>query len=112
SCLEGIPRGPAARFVVSRRTRITLPGNLPVMHLFSWPKFARGACAALVVIGACAPAFKLSKFKTNPDLYAAATREYKKGHWDNAIQAYERLTLDLPARDTLLPFAYWYLATS
>jgi len=82
------------------------------MHLFSWPKIARGACAALVVIGACAPAFKLSKFKTNPELYAAATREYKKGHWDNAIQAYERLTLDLPARDTLLPFAYWYLATS
>jgi outer membrane protein assembly factor BamD len=64
----------------------------------------------LLVVGACSPAFKLSKFRTNDALYAAATREYKKKHWDNAIQAYERLTLDLPARDTLLPLSYWYLA--
>lgn len=72
----------------------------------------RGTCVALVAVGACAPSFKLSKFKGNAALYAAATREYKRRHWDNAIQAYERLTLDLPARDTLLPLSYWYLATA
>jgi outer membrane protein assembly factor BamD len=69
-------------------------------------------CVALLAVGACAPAFKLSKFRTNDALYAAATRQYKLRHWDNAIQAYERLTLDLPARDTLLPRAYWFLATA
>jgi outer membrane protein assembly factor BamD len=72
----------------------------------------RGVCVVLLAAGACSPAFKLSKFRTNDTLYAAATREYKAGHWDNAIQAFERLTLDLPARDTLLPRAYWYLATA
>jgi outer membrane protein assembly factor BamD len=39
-------------------------------------------------------------------------REYRAKRWDNAIQAFERLTLDLPARDSLLPRAYWYLATA
>ena len=82
------------------------------MQLPSWIRSARNACVALLAIAACSPAFKLSKFKTNDALYAAATREYKARHWDNAIQAYERLTLDLPARDTLLPRAYWFLATA
>lgn len=39
-------------------------------------------------------------------------REFNARHWDNAIQAFERLTLELPARDTLLPRSYWYLATA
>lgn len=82
------------------------------MQLPRWPRAARIAGAAIITIGACTPAFKLSKFRTNATLYAAATQEYKKRHWDNAIQAYERLTLDLPARDSLLPLAYWYLATA
>ena len=74
-----------------------MPGTLPVMQLPSWPRTVRSACVALLAVGACTPAFKLSKFKTNDALYAAATREYKAGRWDNAIQAFERLTLDLPA---------------
>jgi outer membrane protein assembly factor BamD len=82
------------------------------MQLPRWPRAARTACVALIAIGACTPAFKLSKFRTNAALYAAATQQYKKRHWDNAIQAFERLTLDLPARDSLLPLAYWYLATA
>jgi len=82
------------------------------MQLPSWPRTVRRACIALVCVGACTPAFKLSKFKTNDALYAAAMRAYQTSHWDNAIQAFERLTLDLPARDSLLPRAYWYLATA
>ena len=82
------------------------------MQLSSWPRTAWGVCVALLAASACAPTFKLSKFRTNEALYAAATREYKAGHWDNAIQAFERLTLDLPARDPLLPVSYWYLATA
>lgn len=65
-----------------------------------------------MMVSACAPSFKLSKFKTNSQLYAAAMTQYKQRHWDNAIQAFERLTLDLPARDSLLPLSYWYLATA
>src|SRR5215211_3446491 len=82
------------------------------MQLSSWSRTVWGVCVALLAASACTPAFKLSKFRTNEALYAAATREYKAGHWDNAIQAFERLTLDLPARDTLLPRAYWLLATA
>lgn len=82
------------------------------MHLAHWQRLARNACVALAVVCACSPAFKVSRFRTNDALYAAAMREYQARHWDNAIQAFERLTLELPARDTLLPRAYWYLATA
>jgi len=81
------------------------------MLLSRWPYRIRGI-VALLALGACSPAFKLSKFTTNDALYAAAMREFNARHWDNAIQAFERLTLDLPARDTLLPRSYWYLATA
>lgn len=68
------------------------------------------ALAALAVaLAACGQQFKLSSFKTNQALYQAALREFNRHRWDNAIQAFERLTLELPARDTLLPTAYYYL---
>jgi outer membrane protein assembly factor BamD len=82
------------------------------MQLPPWPRRAWSVGVALLAIGACTPAFKLSKFRTNTALYTAAMREYKARHWDNSIQAFERLTLDLPARDSLLPLSYWYLATA
>ena len=66
----------------------------------------------LLVATACGPSFKLSRFRTNDALYGAGMREFRARHWDNAIQAFERLTLDLPARDTLLPRAFWMLATA
>ena len=69
-------------------------------------------CVLLLVAAACSRSFKLSRYRTNDALYAAAMREYNAKRWDNAIQAFERLTLDLPARDTLLPRAYWLLATA
>ena len=67
---------------------------------------------ALGALCACSPAFKLNRYRNNDALYAAATREYNAKRWDNAIQAFERLTLDLPARDTLLPRSFWFLATA
>jgi outer membrane protein assembly factor BamD len=67
---------------------------------------------ALGALCACSPAFRLNRYRTNETLYAAATREFNARRWDNAITAFERLTLDLPARDTLLPRAFWYLATA
>ena len=56
--------------------------------------------------------FMLADYPTNEELYRAALAEYDKHHWTNAIAAFEKLTSDLGARDTLLPRSYWYLANS
>ena len=37
---------------------------------------------------------------------------YQHHHWDDAVTGFEKLTTDLPARDSLLPRSYWYLAAS
>ncbi|MDB4883735.1 MAG: outer rane assembly lipoprotein YfiO [Gemmatimonadetes bacterium] len=66
--------------------------------------------ALLVAVAACHPEFQVSKFSTNEALYRAATAEYQQRRWDNAITAFEKLTTDLPARDTLLPRSHWFLA--
>ncbi len=66
--------------------------------------------ALLWAVVACHPDFQLSQYPSNDKLYQAATREFAAGRWDNAVAAFEKLTTDLPARDTLLPRAYWFLA--
>jgi len=70
------------------------------------------ALAAAASLSACRGGFRMSRFKDSPSLYGAAIREYEKGHWANAIAAFEKLTTDLPARDTLLPRSYWFLASA
>ena len=66
--------------------------------------------ALLLAAAACHPEFQVSKFSSNEALYRAATSEFQRGRWENAVTAFEKLTTDLPARDTLLPRAHWYLA--
>jgi outer membrane protein assembly factor BamD len=61
---------------------------------------------------ACKPPFDPKIYPNADKLYQAAMVEYKAGHWDNAIKAFEKLTLDLPARDPRLPLAFYYLAQS
>jgi len=56
--------------------------------------------------------FNVNTYTTPETLYEAALREYQKGNWTNAINAFEKLTNDLGARDTLLPRSYWYLANA
>ena len=71
--------------------------------------------SAAVLIGlslACGQRFRLSSYPTSEALYQAAIREYQARRWDNAVQAFEKLTLELPARDTLLPLAHFFLAQS
>ena len=75
------------------------------------PTFAFVALA-LVLSGlvACARGFQVSQFASSPaQLYAAGMREYDRKHWENAVAAFEKLTLELPARDTLLSRAHFYL---
>lgn len=59
---------------------------------------------------ACHPDFQITNYPTNEKLYRAAQVEFAARRWDNAIAAFEKLTTDLPARDTLLPRAHWFLA--
>jgi outer membrane protein assembly factor BamD len=66
--------------------------------------------AFLLAAAACHPEFQLSQFPTNDALYKAGMREFSAAHWENAVLVFDKLTTDLPARDTLLPRAYWYLA--
>jgi outer membrane assembly lipoprotein YfiO len=66
--------------------------------------------ALLLAAAACHPDFQITQYPTNDKLYQAAAREFAAGRWDNAVTAFEKLTTDLPARDTLLPRAFWYLA--
>lgn len=65
---------------------------------------------ALAGVGGCSRGFKLGRYTTNETLYKAAHEQFERGKWDNAVAAFEKLTFDLPARDTLLPSAHWYLA--
>jgi outer membrane protein assembly factor BamD len=76
--------------------------------------FWKRAAAALLFFAAvaCHPDFQLKNYKKNEELYRAGVREFDRHKWDNAIAAFEKLTLDLPARDSLLPRSYWYLATA
>ena len=79
------------------------------MHRISWRLVAALSISATA---ACRPEFQLKNLTTNESLYAASLNEYRRKHWDNAITGFEKLTTDLPARDTLLPRSYWYLASS
>jgi outer membrane assembly lipoprotein YfiO len=66
--------------------------------------------AALTVVSACHPGFQPRSFSSTGALFNASLAEYNKKNYDNAVTGFERLTLDLSARDTLLPIAHWYLA--
>jgi outer membrane protein assembly factor BamD len=61
---------------------------------------------------ACKPPFDPKIYPTADKLYEVALAEYKARRYDNAAKAFEKLTLDLSARDPRLPLAYYWLAQS
>ncbi len=65
--------------------------------------------ALLVVVGACSQAINVRSYSTSASLYEAGLERYNKEKWTDAIAAFEKLTFDLPTRDSLLPRAHWYL---
>ncbi|HKG93420.1 MAG TPA: outer membrane protein assembly factor BamD [Gemmatimonadaceae bacterium] len=69
------------------------------------------ALSGLAAVG-CSRGFQPQGIKPPERLYEATMREYQRKRWDNAVAGFERLTIDLPARDTLLPRAHYYLAKS
>jgi len=66
--------------------------------------------AVFAVAAACRPGFQPRSYPSSGALFNASLAEYNKKRYDNAVSGFERLTLDLSARDTLLPLAHWYLA--
>ena len=64
----------------------------------------------LAALSACAPAFKPAKFPTSTSLFEASLERLQKKKWDDAVTGFEKLTLDLSSRDSLLPLAHFYLA--
>jgi outer membrane protein assembly factor BamD len=79
------------------------------MHRTSW---RLAAALSIVAAAACRPEFQLKNLTTNEALYSASLKEYQHKRWDNAVAGFEKLTTDLPARDSLLPRSYWYLASA
>lgn len=67
---------------------------------------------ALLLLAACNRGFQLRKYPTNAGLFKASMAEFQAKKWENAITGFEKLTLDLSARDTLLPLAHYYLGKS
>jgi outer membrane assembly lipoprotein YfiO len=65
--------------------------------------------AIAIALAACRPDFELKRFTQDTALYQASLRELQHRHWDNAIAGFERLTIELPARDTLMSRSLYYL---
>jgi outer membrane assembly lipoprotein YfiO len=68
--------------------------------------------ALAVSAAACHQGFQLKRYTTNEELFRAGLREYQRKKWDNAVVAFEKLTIELPARDSLLSRSFWYLASA
>jgi outer membrane assembly lipoprotein YfiO len=59
---------------------------------------------------ACAGHLDVAKFKgTNEELYARSLKAFNHHNWDDAVAGFEKLTLELPAHDTLLSRSHFYL---
>ncbi len=69
----------------------------------------RTVAALMVALAACRPDFELKSFTQDTALYQASVRELQRRRWDNAIAGFERLTIELPARDTLMAPALFHL---
>ena len=73
-------------------------------------KKSLAAGAALFALAGCFKTFNLRQFQNNDALYAAGLQQLELKKWDNAVLIFEKLTLELPARDTLLPASHYHLA--
>jgi outer membrane protein assembly factor BamD len=73
-------------------------------------KKALAAGAALFALVGCFKTFNLRQYPNNGALYAAGLQQLQLKKWDNAVLIFEKLTLELPARDTLLPASHFHLA--
>ena len=67
-------------------------------------------CALLLAASAaCRASFQPAKIGSTEALYRASLAEYRQGRWGNAASGFERLSLQLPPRDPLMPLVLFYL---
>lgn len=68
------------------------------------------AVATLAAAFGCAGHLDIKKYEGSPErLFAASLTALQRQRWDDAVVGFEKLTLDLPAHDTLLARSYYYL---
>lgn len=67
------------------------------------------ALTATLFASACGRPLDVTQYPTPLALYDAGMAKFRDRKWADAIVAFERLTLDLAARDPLLPLAHWHL---
>ncbi|HEX2777873.1 MAG TPA: outer membrane protein assembly factor BamD [Gemmatimonadaceae bacterium] len=65
--------------------------------------------AVLAAVACTSKPWSPKNFTSNEELYKASLERYRKGKLDDAIAGFEQLTLDLPARDTLLSRSHYWL---
>lgn len=85
--------------------RTSFPGYQPRMDVPTYRRLLTAGCLLTLGCGG----FKVSDYPDVRDLYRESLRRLEAGDGRNAITGFERLTLELPARDTLLPRAHFYL---
>ena len=76
------------------------------MHVSAYRRLLVVGC--LLALG-CRGGFNPAKFPNPVDLYTASLQRLEAGKTQDAIAGFEKLTLELPARDTLLPRAHFHL---
>lgn len=71
----------------------------------------RPAAALLLcaLLAGCPKTFRPESIRDENALFQASLREFEQRRWDNAIAGFEKLTLELAARDPKLPAAFYYL---
>jgi outer membrane protein assembly factor BamD len=67
------------------------------------------ALGCALALASCGPRWRAQAFPTHPDLFRASLEQLRLGNPRNAIIGFERLTLELGLRDTLLPRSHYYL---
>jgi len=83
------------------------------MSLFSRRLLRVLAVGALVASAACANnEFTPKEASDNTSFFNASLAALKKGNYQKAAKGFEQLTFQLPARDPMLPLAYYYLGVS
>jgi outer membrane assembly lipoprotein YfiO len=73
---------------------------------------AATALMTTVAANACKPVFNPGTYTDMNALYNAAFVEYNAKRYDNAAKAFDRLSSELPARDSRLPLVLFHLGKS
>lgn len=67
---------------------------------------------AVALVAGCLRTFNVSQYPSSESLYRAGLQQLRDRKWDYAVQIFEKLTLELPARDSLLPLSHFHLGNA